>query len=120
MPQADKPEMEETVNAAVVEWARGIHIDQIPGVLVFLAARLMAAECARRDAENNGAAAPKLEKLLTAGALAELLGVPQSWVRSEERAGRIPSLRLGRYVRFKWPDVERVLAQRARQGAQNR
>lgn len=29
-----------------------------------------------------------------------LLNVPASWVRAEARAGRIPHVRLGRYVRF--------------------
>jgi hypothetical protein len=38
-------------------------------------------------------------------------------VRTEERAGRIPSFRLGRYVRFRLMDVERSLAERGRQRA---
>ncbi len=38
--------------------------------------------------------------LLNAGQAAELLNVPESWVRTEARAGRIPHVRLGRYVRF--------------------
>ena len=52
------------------------------------------------------------EKLLTAYELAGRLGVPESWIRTEERAGRIPGLRLGKYVRFKLSDVERALAKR--------
>jgi excisionase family DNA binding protein len=54
---------------------------------------------------------------LRADVLAERLGVPESWVRTEERAGRIPSVRLGRYVRFKLSDVEHALAERKREGA---
>lgn len=42
--------------------------------------------------------------LIDAGAAAELLGVPKSWVLAEARADRIPHVRLGRYVRFE-PDV---------------
>ena len=40
------------------------------------------------------------ERLLTAAEVAELLSVPESWVRQETRAGRIPHLRLGRYIRY--------------------
>jgi excisionase family DNA binding protein len=38
--------------------------------------------------------------LLDAKGAAELLNVPASWVLAEARAGRIPHVRLGRYVRF--------------------
>ncbi len=34
--------------------------------------------------------------------------MPESWVRTEERAGRLPGIRLGKYVRFKLGEVERV------------
>jgi excisionase family DNA binding protein len=40
------------------------------------------------------------ERLLTAAEVAELLAVPESWVRQESRANRIPHMRLGRYVRY--------------------
>ncbi len=45
--------------------------------------------------------------LLDAGQAATLLNVPESWIRAEARAGRIPHLQLGRYVRF---DREELLA----------
>jgi excisionase family DNA binding protein len=45
------------------------------------------------------------ERLLTAAEIAERLSVPESWVRQEARADRIPHVRLGRYVRFDWPAV---------------
>jgi excisionase family DNA binding protein len=67
--------------------------------------------------EHNGESARDAENLLAAGELAECLGVPESWVRTEERAGRLPGVRLGRYVRFKLSDIERALAERSRQGA---
>jgi len=38
--------------------------------------------------------------LLNAKQAATLLNVPESWVRAEARAQRIPHVRLGRYVRF--------------------
>lgn len=39
--------------------------------------------------------------LLTAGEVAELLGVPTSWVYEQSRAGRIPTVTLGRYRRYR-------------------
>ena len=110
-------EMQERIDLAVVEWAKRIPVDQIPGVLAFLSARLLAEGYAGRNSEHNGASAPECEKLLTAEELAGRLGVPESWVRTEERTGRIPSVRLGKYVRFKLSEVERELAERKRQGA---
>ncbi len=38
--------------------------------------------------------------LLDAKGASRLLNVPASWVAAEARAGRIPHVRLGRYVRF--------------------
>lgn len=39
-------------------------------------------------------------RLLRAREAAVLLGVPESWLRAEQRAGRAPHVRLGHYVRF--------------------
>ena len=109
--------MQEKMDAAVVDWARRIPADQIPAVLTFLAARLLTEGCADRNGERIGTSAAESEKLITAGELAERLSLPESWIRSEERAGRIPGIRAGKYVRFKLNDVERALTERPRQGA---
>lgn len=61
----------------------------------------------------NGAAT----KLLGARELAELFGVPESWVREQARLGNLPSFKLGHYVRFRLEEVERYLADRANQAA---
>jgi excisionase family DNA binding protein len=45
------------------------------------------------------------ERLLTAAEVAELLAVPESWVRQETRAGRLPHLQLGRYKRYERAEV---------------
>jgi excisionase family DNA binding protein len=103
--------MEERVDNAVVEWANSVRIDQIPGILALLAARLLIEANARNDIPHQGAGGQDLEKLFTAGELAKHLNVPESWVRTEERMGRIPSVRLGKYVRFRVSEVERALAQ---------
>lgn len=105
------------IDAAVVEWARRIPLDQIPRLLAFLSARLLTEGVPSHGCEHNAESARGARNLLTAGELAERLNLPESWVRTEERAGRIPSVRLGKYVRFKLSDVERTLAERSRQGA---
>jgi excisionase family DNA binding protein len=38
---------------------------------------------------------------MTADEVAERLGMSRDWVYAEVRAGRIPHVRLGRYVRFR-------------------
>jgi excisionase family DNA binding protein len=45
------------------------------------------------------------ERLLTASEVAERLSVPESWVRAETRAGRMPHIALGRYRRYQWDAV---------------
>ena len=51
------------------------------------------------------------ERLLTAREVAERLSVPESWVRAETRAGRMPHLELGRYRRYDWLAVTDWLAE---------
>ena len=46
------------------------------------------------------------EPLLTASQVAELLAVPESWVREATRAERIPYLKLGRYRRYQQSAIE--------------
>jgi excisionase family DNA binding protein len=56
-----------------------------------------------REANGNGHAA----ELLTPEDLANRLKVPVSWVYEQSRQGKIPTHRLGRYIRF---DLAEVLA----------
>jgi excisionase family DNA binding protein len=44
-------------------------------------------------------------RLLTAGEIAELLNVPESWVREHTRAGNLPHVTLGRYRRYREEEV---------------
>lgn len=44
--------------------------------------------------------------LLTADQVAELLAVPKTWVYEQSRAGRIPTVTLGRYRRYRRDAVE--------------
>lgn len=45
-------------------------------------------------------------ELLTAEEVALRLRVAPSWVKKAARAGRIPSVPVGRYRRFRWADIE--------------
>ena len=45
-------------------------------------------------------------RLLIAREVAELLAVPESWVREATRDGRLPHLRLGRYRRYRREEIE--------------
>lgn len=45
-------------------------------------------------------AAVPAEQMVDAARLAELTGVPQSWLEEQARRGRLPSLQLGKYRRF--------------------
>ena len=47
------------------------------------------------------------DRLLTANELADHLKVPLSWVYEQSRQGKIPTQRIGRYIRF---DLKEVLA----------
>jgi excisionase family DNA binding protein len=41
------------------------------------------------------------DRLLTAAEVADLLAVPESWVREHTRHGSLPRVQLGRYVRYR-------------------
>jgi excisionase family DNA binding protein len=45
--------------------------------------------------------------LLTAAQVGELLGVPKSWVYLQSREGRIPTVTLGHYRRYRAEAIER-------------
>jgi excisionase family DNA binding protein len=108
---ANQARMNEVANDSIMGWAERIPVECIPRVLTFLSARLLQ-EKALAEKREQTAVTPSSEELLTAGQLGQRLGVPESWVRSEQRAGRIPSVRLGRYVRFRPSDVDDAIARR--------
>jgi excisionase family DNA binding protein len=54
-------------------------------------------------------------RLLTAGQVADLLAVPESWVREATRAGRLPFIPLGRYRRYSHQEIQAWLEEQ-RQG----
>jgi excisionase family DNA binding protein len=60
------------------------------------------------------------ERLLTAGEVADLLNLPESWVREATRQGRLPHLRLGRYIRYHPTAITDWLTHQASPGASER
>ena len=46
------------------------------------------------------------ERLLVAKEVADLLAVPESWVREATRAGRLPYIAVGRYRRYSRQAIE--------------
>jgi excisionase family DNA binding protein len=48
--------------------------------------------------------------LLTAAEVAALLGVPKTWVYEQSRLGRIPTVTLGRYKRYRQAAIEEWVA----------
>jgi excisionase family DNA binding protein len=50
--------------------------------------------------------------LLTADELAEILGVPTGWIYRQSRAGRIPTVKLGRCYRYRLEAIERWIVDR--------
>jgi len=78
--------------------ATEISRDEIPSILIRLCA--LQAALAARLADVPAPAAQSGNGLVDAGAIAKLLNVPVSKIHTGERAGKIPSTRIGRYVRF--------------------
>jgi len=57
------------------------------------------------------------DRLLTAAEIAELLAVPERWVREHTRGGLIPHVKLGRYVRYRRIAVLDWLIEQDQEGA---
>jgi excisionase family DNA binding protein len=51
-----------------------------------------------------------IEPLLTAADVAELLAVPESWVREATRQDRLPHIHLGRYIRYHATTIDQWLS----------
>ena len=56
------------------------------------------------------------DRLLIAKEVAELLAVPESWVREATREGRLPHLSLGRYKRYERAAIEGWIAEQRQTG----
>jgi excisionase family DNA binding protein len=56
------------------------------------------------------------DRLMVASEVAELLNVPESWVREAGLDGRLPSLKLTFYRRYRRQDILEWLERQAAQG----
>jgi excisionase family DNA binding protein len=54
------------------------------------------------------------DRLLTAEDVAEMLGVPKTWVYEQARKGLLPTVELGRYRRFRREAVEQWIEKQER------
>jgi excisionase family DNA binding protein len=72
------------------------------------------------DARRLPKRASVSERLPTAAEVAELLAVPESWVREHTRDGTLPRVQLGRYVRYRrdailaWAEAHQAASRRTR------
>jgi excisionase family DNA binding protein len=53
---------------------------------------------------------PAVGALLTVDEVAAILRVPKSWIYAH--LSELPTIRLGRYIRFKWSDIDEFLSRR--------
>ncbi len=68
-----------------------------------------ASDAERAPLRSNGNGVSVDQILLTVEELAEILRVPKSWIYSHQ--DQLPTVRLGRYVRFKRSEIESFLDQ---------
>jgi excisionase family DNA binding protein len=87
--------------------------EQIAATIVRLAAWQVAL-AARLTNAPTSTSEPVAGSLLTAIEMAKRLNVHESAVRTMEREGKIPGVRIGRYVRFRAEEVEAALARESR------
>jgi excisionase family DNA binding protein len=56
--------------------------------------------------EGRRARRSPMADLLTAAEVAQMLGVPKTWIYEQSRKGLIPTVELGRYRRFRREAIE--------------
>jgi excisionase family DNA binding protein len=60
---------------------------------------------------------PNHDRLLAAAEVAELLAVPERWIREHSRSGLLPHVRIGRYVRYRREAVMAWVVEQEQGGA---
>jgi excisionase family DNA binding protein len=87
---------------------------EIAELAEIVARRVVAALPSEDGEEVRSNPDPAAGALMTAGEIAERLGVKPGWIYRQSRAGRIPTLKLGRYYRYRLKAIETWLAERER------
>lgn len=67
--------------------------------------------------DSKGEKPPTL--LYSTGEAAEILSVPETWLAAQARAGKIQTVRLGHYVRFRPSELEEFLEKQNGHGSNN-
>jgi excisionase family DNA binding protein len=88
-----------------LSWAATIPVEEIPAALTQLAA-LQTALAARLAAAHRS---ERETELLDAREIADVLGVPESHIRTMQRAGKLPHTKIGKYIRFDLAAVQAAL-----------
>lgn len=98
------------------DWPSIVLLDSPHGPLALLAGEYSAGlERAREQFamdQTSEQAIPEPNPLLDSEAAGRLLNVPATWLLQRAREGRIPHVRIGKYVRF---DVDQIRAEFARE-----
>jgi excisionase family DNA binding protein len=91
----------------------GLNRTELVELLALVLARLLLPETPTPSTPGCANAPPATaleiasDQLLSAKQVAARWSVPESWVRDQARNGKLASLRLGRYVRFRPSDLDR-------------
>ena len=80
--------------------------DQLPTLMLAIAARMA-------EAKSTPATVSAPAGLVNAAQAAAALDVPESWLRSQARTGKLPSVRCGKYVRFDIAEIKLHLANKS-------
>jgi len=112
--------MHEGSDIAIADLMESVPADRIPAAISLLAARLLRKGDVTHHAHHGRSIDQETRTLLTASELAKHLRLPETWVRNAERLGRIPGVRMGKYVRFRLDEVEKALAERVQLSPKSR
>ncbi len=94
-----------------------------PSIVKAITGMMAKTGCSRADAEDAIMRAQNFHELLTHEEIAERLKVPASWVYEKTRkrcVNPIPSIPMGRYIRFDWDAVVKWLEEQAQERSRER
>jgi len=96
------------VNAgAIIAEIRKLPRAALPGLLIVIGGIMADQGAALEPADTD--MGPREAALVDACELARVVNLPKSWLMSQARQGKIPSIKVGKYIRFNIGEVETVL-----------
>ena len=95
----------------LIEWAKRLSTDELPSALVQISTiqSMLAARWVEASSGKHGESTAAEPDLVDAPTLAAKFNLNESWIRSRARAGCIPYVKCGRFVRFRISDVAAAL-----------